>query len=77
MKTLRFITLLLMVIGAINWGLVGLFRFDVVEALFGIGAFARLIYIVIGLAGIYGISLFCIPDLYSRKCSCFDKFCKK
>lgn len=76
MKALRFITLLLMVIGAINWGLVGLFEIDLVSAIFGM-MFARFIFVIVGLAGLYGISLFCIPELYTTKCTCFKKFCKK
>ena len=53
------ISLILVVIGAINWGLVGLFRFDVVSFMFG-GAGAvlsRIVYTLIALAGIWCISL--------------------
>ena len=53
------ICLVLIVIGAINWGLVGIFQFDLVAWLFG-GADAiisRIIYTVIALAGIWCISL--------------------
>jgi len=48
-----------MVIGALNWFLVGLFRFDFVAAIFG-GAtslVSRIIYTIVGLAGIWGITL--------------------
>ncbi|HHT92098.1 MAG TPA: DUF378 domain-containing protein [Clostridia bacterium] len=51
--------LILVIIGAINWLSVGLFRFDIVAALFG-GAtnlVSRIIYSVVGIAGIYSISL--------------------
>lgn len=47
----------LCVIGALNWGLVGFFRFDLVAALFG-GTYsflARIIYAVIGVAGVVAI----------------------
>ena len=46
-------------IGALNWGLVGLFQFDLVASLFGgmSGTFARIIYTLVGLAGVWGISL--------------------
>lgn len=77
MKALRFITLLLMVIGSINWGLVGFFNFDIIESLFGTGGFARFLYIIIGLAGLYGISFFCISEIYTKTCTCMDRFCKK
>ena len=57
MKILTGIASLLLVIGAINWGLVGLFKFDIVEALFGgrEKTLSRIIYLIIGLAGIYTI----------------------
>ncbi len=45
---------LLTIIGAINWGLVGLLNFDLVAAIFGKKSFtSRLIYILVGLAGVY------------------------
>jgi len=56
MKTLSVICLVLMIIGAINWGLVGLFGFNLVEYLFGVtSALSRVIYVLVGLAGIFGI----------------------
>jgi uncharacterized protein len=46
-------TLILMIIGAINWGLIGLFEFNLVAAIFGeMSAFTRVIYTIVGLAGI-------------------------
>ncbi|WOC32222.1 MULTISPECIES: DUF378 domain-containing protein [Caproicibacterium] len=53
------IALLLTVIGGINWGLVGLFRFDLVAWIFGGAATwpARILYILIGLAALWCISL--------------------
>jgi uncharacterized protein len=54
MKGLHITALVLVIIGAINWGLVGLFNFDLVAAIFG-GAMApmsRIIYIIVGIAGI-------------------------
>ncbi|MGB9940760.1 DUF378 domain-containing protein [Methanosarcina sp.] len=45
---------LLTIIGAINWGLVGLLNFDLVAAIFGKKSFiSRLIYTLVGLAGVY------------------------
>ena len=51
--------LTLIIIGAINWLLVGLFRFDLVASLFGGSAslVSRVVYVIIGLAGLYSISL--------------------
>lgn len=53
------VALVLMIIGALNWGLVGLFQFDLVASIFGgmSSVVARIIYTLIGLAGIWGISL--------------------
>lgn len=52
-KTLHWIALILTVLGAINWGLLGAFEFNLVSALFGQFPYlARLIYILIGLAGL-------------------------
>lgn len=59
MKTLDAIALTLVIIGAVNWGLIGFFRFDLVAALFGnMTAFSRVIYSLVGLAGLYAISFF-------------------
>lgn len=51
--------LTLVIIGAVNWLLVGLFRFDLVATLFGGQAalISRLVYVIIGLAGLYAISM--------------------
>ena len=53
------LALIILIIGALNWGLIGLFQFDVVASLFGgmSGIVARIIYTLVGLAGIWGISL--------------------
>ena len=53
------IALILSIIGSLNWGLVGIFQFDLVAWLFGgPGAvLSRIIYTVIGLAGIWCITL--------------------
>jgi uncharacterized protein len=57
MKALNILTLILVIVGAVNWGLVGLFQFDLVAALFGgqSAVLARLVYILVGLAGLYQI----------------------
>lgn len=53
------IALILSIIGSINWGLVGLFQFDLVAWLFGgqSAVFSRIIYGLVGLAGLWCISL--------------------
>ncbi|NLZ34901.1 hypothetical protein N3C_0695 [Clostridium sp. N3C] len=59
MKALDAVALLLVIIGAINWGLIGLFQFDLVASLFGdMSGLSRIIYALIGLAGLYAISFF-------------------
>jgi len=53
------VALILVIIGALNWLSVGLFQFDIVAALFG-GAthlISRIIYSLVGISGIYSISL--------------------
>ncbi len=48
------IALVLVIIGALNWGLVGLFNFDLVAALFGpLSILSRIIYVLVGLAGLW------------------------
>ena len=59
MKIVNIIALLLVIIGAINWGLVGLFEFNLVDFLFGSGSIlARIIYSLVGIAGLWCIALF-------------------
>lgn len=56
---LDYTLLTLVIIGAINWGLIGFFRFDLVAFIFGdMSWLSRIIYAVIGLSGLYLISLF-------------------
>ena len=56
MGTLGWIALILVVIGAINWGLVGVFQYDVIEAIFGdMTTAAKVVYDIVGLAGLYVI----------------------
>jgi uncharacterized membrane protein YuzA (DUF378 family) len=50
--------LVLTIIGAINWGLIGLFNFDLVAAIFGtMSIWSRVIYTIVGIAGIVNIML--------------------
>ncbi len=59
MRVINTIALILNIIGGINWGLVGLFKFDLVAWICGgqDAVFARIIYSIIGLAAIWCISL--------------------
>jgi len=50
------LTLVLVIVGGLNWGLVGLFGFDLVAAIFGAGtALVRLVYILVGLSAAWQI----------------------
>ncbi|NLD47730.1 MAG: DUF378 domain-containing protein [Clostridiaceae bacterium] len=52
------LALVIVVIGALNWLLIGLFNFDLVATLLGPGSFlTRTVYSIVGLAGLYSISL--------------------
>jgi len=57
MKALDMITLILVIIGGLNWGLVGLFQFDLVATIFGgsAGIITRIIYVLVGLSALYQI----------------------
>ncbi len=58
MKIIDTIALILIIIGAINWGLVGIFNFNLVEAIFGgLSVITRIIYILVGISGLWGIKL--------------------
>ena len=55
-NALDWIALVLVIIGGLNWGLFGLFSFDLVKTLFGsIAWLAKLVYVLVGLSGIYMI----------------------
>ncbi|MFC1626777.1 DUF378 domain-containing protein [Patescibacteria group bacterium] len=55
-KELDWMAQLLLIVGALNWGLVGAFRIDLVELILGTSpALVQLVYILIGLAGLYSL----------------------
>ena len=60
MKVMDWITLTLVIIGAINWGLIGLFQFDLITTIFNGSLYwiSRVIFALVGIAGIYGLSLY-------------------
>lgn len=58
-KGLDYFILALVILGAVNWGLVGFFQFNLVTFLFGeMSAISRIVYAVVGIAGLYVISMF-------------------
>ena len=59
MKTLDYIALTLVIIGAVNWGLIGIFKLDLVNLIFGnMTWMSRVIYTLIGISGLYLLSLY-------------------
>lgn len=59
MKVLYYIALTLVIIGAINWLLIGLFNFDLVATIFGaMSVMSRIIYVLVGIAGLISIGLY-------------------
>ena len=58
-KTLDYIALIVVFIGAVNWGLIGFFNFNLVAFLFGSMTWiSRIIYALVGLCGLYLISFY-------------------
>ncbi len=58
MKTLSLIALILTIVGGLNWGLIGLFDFNLVTAIFGVdSALTRIVYVLVGLSAIYSLTL--------------------
>ncbi len=57
MHALNIITLVLLIVGGLNWGLVGLFQFDLVAAIFGgqTSALSRIVYVLVGLSALWQI----------------------
>lgn len=54
MRIVNQLTLLLVIVGGLNWGLVGLFGFDLVAAIFGqMSALSRLVYILVGASALW------------------------
>lgn len=58
METLQKILLVITIIGAVNWGLIGIFDFDLVAMIFGDGSmFSRVIYTLVGICGLVNIGI--------------------
>lgn len=60
MKAIDWVALTLIIIGALNWGLIGFFQFDLVSTIFGgsLSFVSRIIFALVGLSGLYGLSLY-------------------
>ncbi len=59
MKVIDYLALILVVIGAINWGLIGFFSFDLVKLIFGdMTLLSRIVYALVGISGLYALSYF-------------------
>lgn len=59
MKVLYYIALTLVIIGAVNWLLIGLFNFDLVATIFGtMSVFSRIIYSLVGIAVLISIGIY-------------------
>lgn len=58
METVQKILLVITIIGAINWGLIGILDFNLVDTIFGIGSlFSRIIYSLVGICGLINIGI--------------------
>ncbi len=58
-KVLDFTALTIAIIGAVNWGLIGFFSFDLVAFIFGnMSWFSRIVYALVGICGLYLISIY-------------------
>ena len=56
MRIVNTVTLILLIVGGLNWGLVGLFDFDLVAAIFGeMTALSRIVYTLVGLSAVWQI----------------------
>lgn len=59
MKILDYAALALVIVGAVNWGLIGFFGFDLVRVLFGdMSLLSRIVYALVGVSGLYALSYF-------------------
>ena len=58
LNALDWLALILVIVGGLNWALVGIFNFDLVAAIFGnLSIIARIVYVLVGLSAIYLITL--------------------
>ena len=70
MSVVNVIALILVLIGALNWGLVAFFQYNVVEAILGQTMATTIVYAIIGIAGVWGLS-------FLGKCKALCGCCRK
>lgn len=78
MKVIGYIALILVIIGALNWGLWGFFQFDFVAWVFDGNTMwsSRIVYAIIGLAGLWALRWLCCRSCCGKgSCSCDCKCC--
>ena len=63
------LSLVLIIVGALNWGSIGLFGFDIVGAIFGgqLSVFSRIIFTIVGLGGLWAITFFFKNKIMDKK----------
>lgn len=58
LNTIDWIAIILIIIGGLNWGLIGIFSFDLLAAIFGdMSAVSRIIYTLVGLSGLWALAI--------------------
>lgn len=68
MSVIQKVALVVSIIGAICWGVIGIFSFNLVESLFSEGSIpTRIIYILVGIAGLFNIALLFLPNRHRLK----------
>lgn len=67
MKIVTLVAVILLIVGGLNWGLVGLFEFDLVAAIFGEGSvLSKIVYVLVGLAAVWQLIALLTPRLSER-----------
>ena len=69
MKILDWVSLTLVIIGALNWGLIGFFDFNLVTSIFNgsLSFIARIIFALVGIAGLYSLTLYSRIENFDEK----------
>ena len=69
MKSLNLVTLVLLIVGGLNWGLVGAFQFDLVAALFGgqDAMLSRVVYLLVGLSALWQVVALARPTAHAAQ----------
>ncbi|MFA5777050.1 MAG: DUF378 domain-containing protein [Parcubacteria group bacterium] len=58
LNSLDWVAIIILIIGGLNWGLVGIFGFDLVKAIFGdMSILSRIVYLIVGISSVYAIVL--------------------